>query len=825
MSLPTADTALLKFLRGRSDVYSGKVLELRESVEGWLAYVPQTFPHYTRHTVRHSDQIIANISKLLFIEDDPLRPIVQLSPAEAYLLAAAAYLHDAGMVTSDREKAEILGTDAWREWVSGDSGGAKRWAETLEFRSGTHPPDEGTRHFLADVQTRFLIAEFVRRVHHLRAADVVAQHQEALGRFAFDDPVLQRTIADVCVAHGLKPHELDDREKYPEHRDVRNDPVNVKFVAIILRLGDLLDMSIDRACPLLLNAACPLSAESYAHWSQYQRITHRSTTPERIEITAECQTQDEHRFLQDWCQWIVDEVAHARVVMARTARHGTWQPPKVGLEAPDQTINIRPATKAIYIPSKWIFELDRDAIFERLIHDVYTDPLSFVQELIQNALDAMRCQMYQDLSEQGLEPPQYPTLVDASIRQRYRLHVALEPHDLKNELSGEIENRQLLIVEDCGIGMDREVIERYFLQVGRSYYTTEEFRRSFRFAPTSQFGVGFLSVFAASDKVVVDTYKPSTAGSPIRCVLTGPRGYLLTERGRRSTPGTRVEVLLRERLPPRALTRAIVAWCRRVEFPISVNDEGSSTIVVAETAEQFVYDLPDITGKGARFVMRTFPVSRPGIEGELYVFGRTDRRGESWAAWDYSQYTYPKSHPQAVPPPRVDSIKCFHGIGLESGSLLPNMSARLDFRGPKHRPTLSRSRLRPRWHESHETEIVERWEEIVKEHLSTSRRALGVDSWRYKQSLVDLFDLPSLWAAEPGTVRVFSEGRAQLLSLIELEQAQRITAVGRIEGRLYKAAKASPGSRMRTVGRFEDDESVITFDDIAAGIAYITFLS
>src|SRR3989304_917417 len=47
-----------------------------------------------------------------------------------------------------------------------------------------------------------------------------------------------RTIADVCIAHGLRHRELDDPERFPDRRDVRGQPTNVRFLAIMLRLGD-----------------------------------------------------------------------------------------------------------------------------------------------------------------------------------------------------------------------------------------------------------------------------------------------------------------------------------------------------------------------------------------------------------------------------------------------------------------------------------------------------------------------------------------------------------------------------------------------------------
>ena len=100
-------------------------------------------------------------------------------------------------------------------------------------------------------------------------------------RVAFDDPALLGTIGDVCAAHGLQQGELDDRDRFPERRDIQGQLVNVRFATILFRMGDLLDMSQDRACPLLLNAACPLPPDSLAHWTQYQRIVHNHSTGPR----------------------------------------------------------------------------------------------------------------------------------------------------------------------------------------------------------------------------------------------------------------------------------------------------------------------------------------------------------------------------------------------------------------------------------------------------------------------------------------------------------------------------------------------------------------
>ena len=266
------------------------------------------------------------ISKLLFTDEDVSKPVIQLSAVEAYILIAAAFLHDAGMVASSEEKERILKSDAWKGWATGSGDGAERWQKITNFREGPEPHDVGVRNFLADIQVRYLIAEFIRRQHHARAAIVIEQYQNQLGRFAYDDVQLQRAISRVCVTHGLRHRDLEDSGRYPYEQDIRGEKVNVRLMAILLRLGDLLDMASNRCCPLLLNAASPLPADSLPHWTEYQRIS-RATKPERITVFAECMTQDQHRVLQDWCEWLVDETQHARTLMARSTRHSDWKPP------------------------------------------------------------------------------------------------------------------------------------------------------------------------------------------------------------------------------------------------------------------------------------------------------------------------------------------------------------------------------------------------------------------------------------------------------------------------------------------------------------------
>jgi len=784
LTMNVYNTALMEYLKINNTEYFGKVQEVRSVVEEWLSYVPATFPHFTSHTIKHSEEIILQLSNLMFRDGDPQFPVLKyLSSTEVFILIMSAYLHDVGMVVSDKVKIEILESDEWRLWTTGEGGGSKRWQEIQQFRKSS---TDAIKQFLADRQTRFLIAEFLRNSHHTRSALVIEQHQTTLGRFAFDDPVLIRTISNVCASHGYEQYRLEDKTLFPDRSDIRGDKVNVRFLAIMLRIGDLLDMSHDRACPLLLNAACPLPPDSYAHWSKYKCITHRSVEIDRIEITAECINQEEHRQLRDWCTWLEKEVTNAAVIMQKCKRHNDWTIPEVKL---GKTIVIKPHAQANYIPCDWKFELDHDTVIKRLVTDIYTHPLSFIRELIQNALDAIRCQIYNDLPP-TMPHPEYPTQISEDIREQYPLKFGIFYRDITNELSGEIEKKQYISIEDCGIGMDSEIISKYLLQVGRSYYTSDEFRRSFSFSPTSRFGLGFLSVFAVSDHVSIDTYKPSSSNNdgPIELILTGPKNYLLVQKGTKNCSGTTIEIMLKNHEDIEKIIDYIIESCKKVEIPIVVQTDQDTLEIRAEKETEFCYEIPDYSVKDAIFKIRSFPIQLPGIDGYMYVFVRIDKYGESWVSYNYAKNHYPLRCPNANIPVLPSSITCFHGIRTESTrtSDSKGWSLRIDIRANTYQPTLSRNQFQNKHFNHTKNKINEAVISILKQHLESSERAKGPTRWMYCQKLAEIFPFYDFWNKCPGTLRIFLHFEETSVSLDVLKSELIISIVIISKKKSYK---------------------------------------
>lgn len=641
---------LYKWLRSKDEALAGRVLHIRHELSKWLPHVTQFFPHYPSHGVDHSDRIIEQLSRLLFTSSS--KPVVKFSTAEVYCLLCAAYLHDMGMVVSPGDVATILNSPQWNAFVTEGGKGHEFYQKYIALRNGSVNSTNELTAFLANQSLRYLIADFVRRDHHERGKTTLELHPFLRQLVDDGDSVAFETVADLGVGHGLRDSDLADDNRFPEERDVLDGKVNVRFLARLLRIGDLLDMSSKRADPMTAQAIGPLPIDAQPHWQQYSAKKHENITPKVIEFTFECKEQDTHRVLRDWFGWLEAEVRAAGLEQLHAARHSEWKAPRCVVSSQaaadilganrNPTIIIRPAARAKYTFHDWKLELDHDLVLQRLIRDVYDDPTVFVRELIQNALDATRCQMYADFAFQhpDVMPPDRPTQFAPEFRERYPVSISFAHEDVALSSDGPTENRPVLTIEDRGTGMNEEIIRRYFLQVGRSYYQTNEFRERYKFAPASRFGIGFLSVFAVSKDITVDTArKDADTGkiTGIRLRLREPRNYLLTEpwvpfeaRTTGSKTGTRIRVVLNDWPSEQSLAMLVRRWCVAVEVPVVVLDANGETFIrPARLADRTVLAIGR-SNPDARFILRAFEIDSGGVEGQVAVIAYQDTTGEGW---------------------------------------------------------------------------------------------------------------------------------------------------------------------------------------------------
>ena len=799
-------TELFKLLTRKDAKLACRVVMVRDELAKWLPQIVQFFPQYPSHGLDHSDRIVAQLSKLLF---DRTRPVVPFSAGEVYCLLCAVYLHDMGMVVSPGEAGVILASDEWKAFVAEGGNGHKAFMDYETLRSAQVQGTREQKDFLANVALRQVLADFVRRGHHERGKTTLEMHSFLKQLVDDGDSVAFETIADLGVGHGLSENDLTDPSRFPEERDVLGDKVNVRFLARLLRIGDLLDVDSHRADPMTAKAVAPLPPDAAPHWQQYSVKKHGNISPLVIEFTFECGDQETHRILRDWFGYLEAEVRAAGLGQVHAARHGTWKAPRCivssratpedGDAKSGPTIIIKPAKGANYAFHDWKLELDQGQILERLIYDVYPDPCVFVRELIQNALDATRCQMYADFAAQnpGVVLPESPTQFSPEFRDRYPLVVSIAEEEVKSSPDAAPEKCLAFTIEDRGTGMNEEIITRYFLQVGRSYYQSNEFRERYKFAPASRFGVGFLSVFAVSKNITVETARRDDLTGKVkglRLNLREPRNYLLTEiwkpfsdRLEGTKIGTRIRVVLDGWEYGDSLVNRVHSWCVAVEVPVVVRKAGQETVILAERlVDKTVLAISKVDPEGS-FILRTFDLNTHGVEGQIAIIAYTDEKGEGWCdCWPADKGL--GGEREDVLPKCGWGFLSFHGVGslyLQPWYDHQQWVERVDIRSAVQEITMSRSVALSRGAvvgRRHAIKAVDApltttdrqavhdtARRAVENHLAESTRAKGERGALYKGSVLSRAPVDDAWRDQyPGTVVTWRNGQREDISVAEL---------------------------------------------------------
>ncbi|HZL35317.1 MAG TPA: HD domain-containing protein [Tepidisphaeraceae bacterium] len=241
-----------RYARLAEDTLRGRLAGLRNAVQPILA--GNYLPSFTDHSVEHSDRVCDLIDQLT----EPLVHDHQLSDREAFVLYAAAYLHDAGLQH-------------------------QRAGETTIVQSVLQSPEYVGRAWAdLDVETKRTI---VRAHHHHISGEMIERSVNAahpvLGIQLTDDwhPGQIRSIA---VAHNL----YMDSHNRQEYADLTTDwgEFRMSLLGALLRLADILDESRRRS-QLHLERTRELDLEARMHWWRHYYVAHVKIDPGTHQIT------------------------------------------------------------------------------------------------------------------------------------------------------------------------------------------------------------------------------------------------------------------------------------------------------------------------------------------------------------------------------------------------------------------------------------------------------------------------------------------------------------------------------------------------------------
>ncbi len=491
------------------------------------------FRHYTDHSITHSIRIISNIGSIL--TEEQLHGTDPISTLDIFVIIMSALIHDVGMVIPDSEIDSIINEEEFQRIKN---------RIAAEFDE-----EELCNDWFVKGISRLVIADYVRRHYPDRSAKMVVDSKTIAPLTAQLSKPIINAIAAVAKSHG---DDLSSIYELPSHltisiKDEMLQETNMQFCAFCLRLGDLLDITSARCCPLLRNLSEPLPYSSSKHWSQYSNIAISGLKPNsEIVIRGTCPNQDSERMIRNWIQWADNEASRAVLALNEDCEKYRL---KIGRINVDITAEKDSFGTPKYEFTEFKFNLDEKLVFERLFgRSLYGRPILALRELIQNSIDASKAMLiskYLNNTEQIDNKDIKRSLLSDTIK-KHADDFPIVFRTYNEELREDDDVRTWLEITDNGIGMTRNDIQRYLLKIGKSKWAEDLTANSLGLGESSigKFGIGFISTFMIADRIEIETNSASIQENSIKATIYNWQGYLGTEPSSMKVNGTSIRLRL-----------------------------------------------------------------------------------------------------------------------------------------------------------------------------------------------------------------------------------------------------------------------------------------
>ena len=210
-------------------------------------------------------------------------------------------------------------------------------------------------------------------------------------------------VGKLCESHGQPVTWMTQGHGFHDDRSVGTLQVNMRYLGLILRLADILDLDRDRTPDLLYRAIHFTNQVSVAEWEKHRAVEGWTISPDQIRFTMEFTHPAYERTARRFMDWIDEELADAKsVVRSFPAPIAARYP----LELPERVTRDRIGPKDnCYRYHELEFSLSRDEIVKLLMTDkLYGDPSLAIRELMQNSLDQYRSIDWSRVAKE-LHPP------------------------------------------------------------------------------------------------------------------------------------------------------------------------------------------------------------------------------------------------------------------------------------------------------------------------------------------------------------------------------------------------------------------------------------
>ncbi len=517
---------------------------VRKTLENWMDSIEVvlakggTAPlNFTLHDDGHAFRVAETMVKIT-----PPSTIRKLSVYELALLLLSAYLHDIGMTPAcgqvlshynflmvgakgDLTRAEL---DQFQGWLDEEGHGV------------TPPLCHGTPTVADLTLAQELTAYYCRDRHNAWSERWIRENSRGLKLGQYADWI--EDLVALCRSHHEGYSDLIS-DRFNVRIAAGSERMNLRFLASVLRVSDVLENDPERTPEVVLRHR-RIQGESLIHWYKPHAMS-TLVRSDQITVTARPQSARGHKAVTDTIAQIDDELQLCK----RLADEGRFA---VGLgpttDCPNWNLpsrvsdDVRPSGDA-YVFIDGSFRPDTEKVLHLLGGtELYRNPLVAIRELLSNAFDAVR----EKIAHKRIRFP------DPSADEHERTLGQLESVELRLEINAD---GIWIVCKDSGVGMSKAIIENYLLVSGRSRrkhvveLARSADRAGFTLVRSGQFGIGVLSFFMLSNKVVIKTRRcqecaeDDTEGWTFESEGIGTFGEL--RRSVEAEPGTEMRLRLR----------------------------------------------------------------------------------------------------------------------------------------------------------------------------------------------------------------------------------------------------------------------------------------
>jgi hypothetical protein len=459
-----SDLRMYNYLCNVDSSLANQVQDVYNLVFETINSISKSFSNYTMHDMNHGLRVATYMEQLAFgINGDYEIRISQFSPFEITLMILSSILHDIGMTIREEDIEQIKNSSTIKYTKSLTYQGVLKVCNNDEEEA----IKEIIRRTHAARIEEFMTYEF--GVNKTKICDKLAIE----GKYYYSDD-----IVTICKSHG---------EDYSFLKKIRNNGTkanyqyNSQYIAALLRIADYLDIDQQRT-PMLWYSSMGINGFSKEEWEKHFVIQNTTKLKKYIDnklqiyFDGKSSNAKIHRKYLAYIDEIKNELENADELLNTTVT-----PEKYKFNVSTKIDDLVCTEGFTY--SDLRLNLDYSSITNLLMgKNIYGDSKLGLRELIQNSIDA--CKLMKEL---------YDDDDDLSYREP-----AIQVSCSKNN--------NYVKIRDTGVGMTLDIVKKHFLNVGKSYYKSDDFKfKSSQYQPIGQYGIGFLACFLLSNNVTVKT--------------------------------------------------------------------------------------------------------------------------------------------------------------------------------------------------------------------------------------------------------------------------------------------------------------------------------